>query len=298
MMGDVLVTGYSGFIGGVLARTLESEGHQVYGLQRSEATRPGVITADITKPPISLGDTVYDCVFHLASLTPLTRDTKTLRSVNVEGSQNLLEAVRDKTRSFVYASGLGVYGHVNGAITESTPYNPDTEFARMRYETQQYLDDECRSAGIRFSSIMFGDVYGPGGWFRNMLVKRLRNGTMMLPAGGMYNKAFLHVEDAAGIMAAVLKSQLEHPAYVAASPQIVTFREFVWYVADRLSVRHPRGVPAFAARLALGKDATKLFCTPTLVSGEAVSEIYNLKYPDYKAGLDDTVARIDTPTSL
>ena len=291
-MGDALVTGAAGFIGGYLAGALESGGHRVHRLQR-RGGGPDTIRADLTKPPVDAGDGPYDCVFHLASLTPLTRDAAALRSVNLDGARNLLEAVRDRTGALVYASGLGVYGNAGGVITESTPYSPDTEFARLRYEAHRYLEEECRSAGIRFSAVMFGDVYGPGGWLRDMVIKRLRTGTMMIPGGGRYSKAFLHVEDAAGIMAAVWDSGLERPAYVAASPQGVTFREFVWHLADALGVRRPRGVPAFAARLALGKDMTKLLCTPTAVSGGAVSEIYGLKYPDYREGLDRTVSALD-----
>lgn len=291
-VGDVLVTGSAGFIGGSLTGTLESAGHRVYRLQR-RGDEPYTIRADLTKPPVQAGDGPYDCVFHLASLTPLTRDAAALRSVNLDGARNLFEAVRDRTGALVYASGLGVYGNAGGVITESTPYSPDTEFARLRYEAHRYLEEECRSAGIRFSAVMFGDVYGPGGWLRDMVIKRLRSGTMMIPGGGRYSKAFLHVEDAAGIMAAAWDSGLERPAYVAASPQGVTFREFVWYLADALEVRRPRGVPAFAARLALGKDMTKMLCTPTAVSGEAVSEIYQLKYPDYREGLDSTVSALD-----
>lgn len=291
-MGDALVTGAAGFIGGYLAGALESGGHRVHRLQR-RGGGPDTIRADLTKPPVDAGDGPYDCVFHLASLTPLTRDAAALRSVNLDGARNLLEAVRDRTGALVYASGLGVYGNAGGVITESTPYSPDTEFARLRYEAHRYLEEECRSAGIRFSAVMFGDVYGPGGWLRDMVIRRLRTGTMMIPGGGRYSKAFLHVEDAAGIMAAVWDSGLERPAYVAASPQGVTFREFVWHLADALGVRRPRGVPAFAARLALGKDMTKLLCTPTAVSGGAVSEIYRLKYPDYREGLDRTVSALD-----
>ena len=291
-MGDVLVTGSAGFIGSSLAGVLESDGHRVSRLQR-RGDGPDVIKADLTRPPVRVGDGPYDCVFHLASLTPLTRDAAALRSVNLDGARNLFEAVRDRTDALVYASGLGVYGKAGGVITESTPYNPDTEFARLRYEAHRYLEEECGSAGIRFSAVMFGDVYGPGGWLRDVVIKRLRAGTMMIPGGGRYNKAFLHVQDAAGIMAAVWNSGPERPAYVAASPQGVTFREFVGHLADALGVRRPRGVPAFAARLALGKDMTKLLCTPTAVSGEAVSEIYRLKYPDYKDGLDSTVSALN-----
>ena len=287
-MADVLVTGSTGFVGSVLSDALESDGHRVYRLSRGAAAGPHTIQADITKP-IQIGDLSFDCVFHLASLTPLVRDTASLREVNVSGSLNLFEAVRNKTKAFVYASGLGVYGKVGGPISEATPYNPDTEFARIRLEAHRQLEKKCESAQIPFSAVMFGDIYGPGGWFDNMVVRRMRAGTMMIPGGGKYQKAFLHVDDAAGILAAVWNSGLARPAYVAASPQSVTFREFVWYAADLLGVRRPRGAPAFAARLALGKDLIKLLCTPTTVSVDGISEMYDMRYPDYTAGLDATI---------
>lgn len=279
-------------MGSVLALMLETKGHRVYRMQRSGGTGEGIIHGDITKPPVPVGEASYDCVFHLASLTPSVRDANALRSVNVDGARNLFDAVRDRTRAFVYASGLGVYGRVDGTISESTSYNPDTEFAKIRLEAHKQLEEGCRSAGVRFSAVMFGDVYGPGGWFGDMLMKRIRSGTMFLPGGGRYRKAFLHVDDAAGIMAAVFENGLERPAYVAASPHSVVFRDFVWYVADALHMRRPRGVPMFAARIALGKDLTKLLCTPTSVSTEAVSQIYDIRYPDYMVGLDHTMAAL------
>ena len=56
--------------------------------------------------------------------------------------------------------------------------------------------------------VHFGDVYGPDGWFYEMLIKRLKKNTFRMPKGGEYYKGFVHVDDAVGSMMAVLEEQI------------------------------------------------------------------------------------------
>lgn len=290
-MGTLLVTGASGFVGSHLVRELESMGHVVYKLQRKITDDDAhTIQGDLTKPlQFSVN---FDCVFHLASLTPLERDNKKLYKTNVEGTRLLMDAISGHTKNMVYISGLGIYGKPGRVIDESTPYAPNTKFARMRLEAQQYLEQQCADNKIGFTAVTLGDVYGPGGWFQNLLVQRIRSGTMMLPGGGRYRKAFVSVHDVAGGLAAIYESGLARPAYVIASPEQVTFREFCDYVADALGSRRPRGAPAFMAKLALGSELIKLLCTDTVISNEAISEIYQFKHPDFRPGVDWSISQM------
>ena len=283
-MGSVLVTGSTGFIGSSLVRELEQD-NEVYGLSRRPDSNPANILGDIQDASLSVGDKEFDCIFHLASLTPLEKNSTKLRQTNKDGVRNLMSAIRDRTKSLVYVSGLGVFGAARGVVNESTPYNPDTSFARMRLEAQQYMEKECRDAGIRFTTVYFGDVYGPGGWFQKLVVERMRNGLFMIPGGGGNRKAFLTVGDAAGSLAAVHRANLPHPKYVVADPEVVTLRDFFEYTAHTLGVKKPKSVPAFAARLKLGGDLVKLLCTPVSVSNRLISEIYQFKCPGYQAGI-------------
>lgn len=290
-MGSVLVTGSSGFIGGRLVETLAGKGHRVHGLERrARADSAGVIPGDLTDASLSVGDSAFECVFHLASMTPLERNSGKLRQVNLDGTKRLFEAVRGKTRSIIYVSGLGVFGAADGVIDESTPYNPDTGFARMRLEAQRYLELECQEVGIKLSTVFFGDVYGPGGWFEEMMVKRLLAGSFRMPGGGRYRKAFLSVDDAAGSLAAVYETGLQHNAYVVADPEEVTFEEFAGYVADELGVKRPSGVPAFAAKMALGGDLVRLLCTPISVSNKLISGVYKFRYAGFREGVESAIS--------
>lgn len=290
-MGSVLVTGSSGFIGGRLVETLAGKGHRVYGLERrARAGSAGVIPGDLTDASLSVGDSTFECVFHLASMTPLERNSGKLRQVNLDGTKRLFETVREKVSSIIYVSGLGVFGAVDGMIDESTPYNPDTGFARMRLEAQRYLELECQKAGIKLSTVFFGDVYGPGGWFEEMMVKRLLAGSFRMPGGGRYRKAFLSVDDAAGSLAAVYETGLQRDAYVAADPEEVTFEEFAGYVADELGVKRPGSVPAFAAKMALGGDLVRLLCTPISVSNKLISEVYKFRYAGFREGVESAIS--------
>lgn len=291
-MGSVLVTGSSGFIGGHLVKILVDKGHQVYGLERRARADSGAILGDLTDTALSVGDQAFECVFHLASMTPLERNSGKLRRVNLEGTKRLFESVREKTDSFVYVSGLGVFGAAGGRIDESTPYNPDTGFARMRLEAQRYLERRCQEAGIKLTTIFFGDVYGPGGWFESLMVKRLMEGSFRMPGGGKYRKAFLSVDDAAGSLAAIHETGLRHDTYVVADPQEVTFEEFAVYVAAQLGVKRPSGVPAFAARMALGGDLVRLLCTPVSISNGRISEVYKFRYKGFREGVKAAIGML------
>lgn len=291
-MGTLLVTGASGFIGSYLVRELESRGHDVYKLQRkADGDNSHTIQADLTSKSLRLSGN-FDCVYHLASLTPLERNHKKLYKTNVEGTRLLMDAISGYTKNVVYVSGLGIYGKPGGVIDESTPHAPNTKFASMRLEAQQYMKRQCADKRIGFAAAVLGDVYGPGGWFQNLLTQRIRSGTMMLPGGGRYRKAFVSVSDVAGSLAAIYESGMERSSYVVASPEQVTFRKFCDYVADVLGARRPRGAPAFMARVALGADLTKLLCTDTIVSNEAISEIYQFKHPAFRQGVDWSIAQM------
>ena len=292
-MGSVLVTGSSGFIGGRLAGLLSEKGHRVYRLERTTSSESAdVIAGDLTDPALSLGDISFECVFHLASCTPLERNGKRLLQVNLEGTRRLFGAVRDKAKSMIYVSGLGVFGAAKTAVDESTPYNPDTNFARVRLEAQRYLEDACREAGIRLTTVFFGDVYGPGGWFEDIIVKRMLAGSLKLPGGGRYHKAFLSVDDAAGSLAAIHETGLRRATYVVADPEKVLFREFAEHVARLLDSKPPGGVPVFAAKMALGGDLVQLLCTPVSVSNREISAVYKFRHAGFREGVESAIGEL------
>jgi len=285
----VLVTGASGFIGSRLANKLISEGHQVFGTihdSPSQLDKMQVINADLIRDDFEIPVDKFDVVFHLAAATPLVKDKKKQKRINYDGTVNLFNKIKDKTDFIVYASGLGVFGNPNGVVDEQSPIKPDTDFVKIRLDAQRFLEESCKDNNIGFSVCYFGDVYGDGSWFTEMVVKKLKSGMMKVPGKGDYDKCFIHVEDAIGILTTIAKDNLRDQSYVCADSTSVTFKDFVDYTADKIGVKHPGGVPMFLAKGVLGGDLVKLLTTPMKISNQKVSSIYNFIYPSYKDGID------------
>ena len=285
----MLVTGAGGFIGSRLSKKLISEGHDVYGVfHESSCQIDGiqVINADLREDDFDIPDIEFDVVFHLAAATPLVKDKKKQKKINYDGTVNLFNKIKDKTDFIIYASGLGVFGNPKGIVDEQSPIKPDTDFVKIRLDAQKFLEDSCKENGIGFSVCYFGDVYGDGSWFTEMVVKKLKSGMMKTPGKGDYDKCFIHVDDAVGILLSIAKKNLKNQTYVCADSTSVTFREFVDYAADKIGAKHPGGVPMFLAKGVLGGDLVKLLTTPMKISNKKVSEIYSFVYPSYKEGIN------------
>ena len=295
-MKSILVTGATGFIGSNLVSSLVEKGYHVSSLVkkgRHTDAKTNEIVGDLTDSNLDFGGKTFDCVFHLASHTPLEKNSKILEKVNLEGTKNLFEAINGKTKSIIYISGLGVYGEPGeNIIDEEQPKNPNTNFVRIRLNAENYLRGKCKENKIDFSVVYFGDVYGARGWFHEMLVKRLLKKSFRLPGGGKYYKGFVNVEDAVGSMIAIMEKGAFGESFIVADSEPCTFKDFVNFTADQMGVKHPGNVPVFIAKAVLGSDLIKLLTTSMRVSNKKISEIYSFKYPSYKKGIPDVLSEL------
>ena len=268
MTKSVLVTGATGFIGSRLVEELINKEYDVTSLIRKGKegnSKSKIIYGDLTDEKIDFKKLEFDCVFHLASHTPLEKNKRILEKVNLDGTKKLFNEIKSKTKSIIYISGLGVYGETGETVVdENQKYNPNTDFVKIRLDAEKFLKENTSENKIDFAVVHFGDVYGPDGWFYEMLIKRLKKNTFRMPKGGEYYKGFVHVDDAVGSMIAVLENKRFGESFIVADSNPVTFKEFTNFTADQINAKHPGSVPMFLAKAILGGDLIKLLTTSML----------------------------------
>jgi len=248
LLARTLVTGADGFIGGHLARRLESMGSDVYRLSR-KGIGPKTITNDIGKDPIvGLTDIKPQAVFHLAGRVHRLdeggdAEAEHLR-VTVDGTTYLLQAAAEAgVKAFVFFSTVAVMPEgLASELDEKTPPAPTTPYGRSKLRAEELVVAMNGTSGMRTVCLRLPMVYGPGhkGQLPRMIASIDRGVFPPLP---QYpgKRSLLHVDDA--VDAAILVAQRPEAAgkvYIVAEPRPYSSREIYEIVLQALG-RQPPG---------------------------------------------------------
>ncbi len=291
----VLVTGGTGFIGSKLVDKLVNRGASVTCLIRKGVSNPAakVVTGDLTYPDFILPDEEYDVVYHLAAAWPGEKDKKILRAVNYDGAVNLFSLLKEKTKFIVYVSGLGVFGNPgNNVVDENSPIKPNTEYAKIRLEAQKFLESSCKELGIAFSVAYLGDVYGNGGWFKNIFIERLKKGSFRIPGSGEYYRSFVHVDDVVSALESMAEKNAINKSFIVTDSMPVTFKDFVSLVCKQLVVKEPGSIPTILAKAVMGGDFVNLLTTSMKTSNNKITSLCDFVYKSYVEGIHATISEM------
>lgn len=139
----VLITGIEGFVGTHLARLLGDHGDEVHGSYYDETTKPANASrCDITnyQEVVSLIRSSEPAqIYHLAAQSAVgksSRDPSGTYAVNVGGTHNILEAVRETGAGcrVLLVSSCAVYGdsHEKQPHGEDEPLSPSSPYAESK----------------------------------------------------------------------------------------------------------------------------------------------------------------------
>ncbi len=169
-----LVTGASGFLGGVLARKLVERGDRVRVLVRPSSDRSALqdldvefVTGDVTdRGSLDAAAAGCDRVFHSAALVKTwLRDRSQYARVNVEGTCNVIEAALDAGVSrIVYTSSFLVLKPGDHLITEESRASEDevwAEYSRTKWLAHKEVD-RFVADGAPIVIVYPGVIFGPG----------------------------------------------------------------------------------------------------------------------------------------
>jgi nucleoside-diphosphate-sugar epimerase len=301
----IFLTGASGFIGQTLCPQLLERGHEISALVRRAGSEPAgtnPVAGDLSDGA-RLTDAVAsirpDCVIHLAAEIASQRDGRRVRAVNVDGTARLLDACLavagpDTAAGprFVFASTV-VTGDAHGALlTEDTPLPVKTPYGRSKQEGEQLVLD----SGLPAVVVRPSHVYGPGGWYTDELVPRLRQpGRFAVIGSGENLWDVVHVHDVAAALTLAAESASEGSTYHVVDDEPVTFGDFMAFTAHTLGVGAPRSIPAPLARLVAGRNAVDAVVRSARSSSAKIKRelAWGPRFPTFREGVPDALAQLN-----
>lgn len=264
-----VVTGGNGYFGRLLVDRLLAAGDRVVvfdlDVEGAEQRDDGPVTVDVVQGDIRDAGAVRaavagaDRVFHNVAQVPLAKDPYLLRSVNVDGTQRLLDACRDAgVAKVVHTSSSAVFG-----VPESNPVLPTTVPNPAEAYGQAKLAAEwaCLRAaadGLDVTIVRPRTILGHGrlGIFA-ILFDWIADGVDPIVLGDGSNRyQFIHAEDLAEVC--LLAAGHHGPAiFNAGTDRFGTMREALEHLCAHAGTgARVRRLPARPAALAMRISAT------------------------------------------
>ncbi len=217
----ILVTGANGFVGKFLIEELARE-NEVIALDKDKNTRGLPKGVRIADADISNKDVIKkiielkpDVVYHLAAISSIPFSVEnpllTMR-VNVDGTQNILEAARiSDVKRFVFISTSQVYGIPKYLpIDESHAVNPNNPYSVSKAIGELLVRGYDESYGLKTTVIRPFSMFGPGQDV-NLVIPTIITQAVSSDKITLQNKSpirdFLFIEDAIEAFITVIKEK-------------------------------------------------------------------------------------------
>jgi nucleoside-diphosphate-sugar epimerase len=297
-----LVTGASGFLGHAVCAELLTRGHGVSALVRRPGSEPPGTEA--AAGDLSDGDALVrlledirpEFVIHLAAEIATQRDPRKIDEVNVQGTRRLLAACSAAGGArFVFVSTV-VTGDAGGALLDETSALPvQTAYGRSKQDGERLV----RESGLPGVIIRPSHVYGPGGWYAEEIVKRLKQpGRLAVIGSGQNWWDVVRVEDVATACVDAAERAPAGALYHVVDDEPIRYYDFAALTAQALGVGKPRRVPAWLAERIAGKDPVVAVVRSARSSNDRIKRElgWRPRYASAREGVPDAVAKLSGST--
>ncbi len=213
----ILITGVTGFIGSHIARSVLAAGCEVVALRREKSSlaRCTDFQNQVTWLNHDISDWAQraitekpEVIIHAAwiGVTAVERVELKLQAANLDLFDELLEIAGSvNLKQFIALGSQAEYGPINGRVDEDYPCQPDTAYGVTKLDCLARLENVARQKKMAYVWLRLFSVYGPGEggqWFIPSLIRQMKLGQSPPLSGCEQRYDYLHVQDlAAGILA-------------------------------------------------------------------------------------------------
>ena len=247
-----LVTGATGFTGGVLTRALLARGHAVTALVRDAGRAADLRDAGAQLAVGDLTDRTalraalegVQVVYNVAAIYRQAGvSAAAYRAVNTDAVRTLVELGAEAgVRRVVQCSTVGVHGDVERPpATEEAPLRPGDVYQRTKLEGERAGREAAARTGVEYTVARPTGIYGPGDrrllkLFRGVARRRW----VTLGSGEIFYHLTFVTDVVEGLRLCGEIPGAAGGTYIIAGPQVTTLNELVAAIARAAGVRPPR----------------------------------------------------------
>ena len=274
-MARILIVG-TGDIGGHLAETLVQQGHDVWGIRRSNkpvAEGVTVISADVADAETLIDlPTELDIVVYSVASPVFSKEG--YHNYYVKGLKNILKAVKDQSpKRVIFVSSSSVYHQMDGEWVDETSETKPSSFAGKEMLA---AEEALNAANVPSTSVRFTGIYGPG---RTRMIEQARHGGYCDPEPAVWTNR-IHRDDCIGVLNLLINKSLAGETldnlYLATDDEPAPLFDVLEWMKDRIGEVDPDNDVGEVSRRANRRCSNKRL--------RALG--YEFKFVNYRDGYD------------
>ena len=275
-----LIIGSNSFSGASFIDFLLKQGCSVIGTSRSDELHKAFLPYRWNGKEAGFRFYKYDLNLNLEEIVSLVKKEKPSFVVNFAAQSmvaqswenpdhwfmtNVVSTIRlhDRLRCFdfldkyIHVTTPEVYGSTDGFIREDTAFNPSTPYAVSRAAADMSLKTFFDAYKFPVVFTRAANVYGPGQQLYRIIPRTilsiLTGKKLQLHGGGHSKRSFIHFRDVASATQKIARQGVLGDTYHISTNEIVTVRELVEKICQKLGADFDTCVEVVGERL--GKDA-------------------------------------------